>query len=63
MFKTCTFALDDATFRSFRVAGISTTAVRSTPSSEDHRTRSGFWNITIDTVSRRAVSVTRKPTP
>ncbi|MBS67596.1 MAG: hypothetical protein CMK98_04395, partial [Pseudomonas sp.] len=22
---------------------------------------SGFWNITIDTVSRKAVSVTRKP--
>ncbi|MGQ7958122.1 DUF1883 domain-containing protein [Pseudomonas sp. SP16.1] len=22
---------------------------------------SGFWNITLDTVSRRAVSVTRKP--
>lgn len=23
---------------------------------------SGFWNITIDTVTRRAISVTRKPT-
>ncbi|HBX55860.1 MAG TPA: DUF1883 domain-containing protein, partial [Pseudomonas sp.] len=23
---------------------------------------SGFWNITIDTVSRKAISVTRKPT-
>ena len=23
---------------------------------------SGFWNITLDTVTRRAISVTRKPT-
>jgi hypothetical protein len=56
--------MSDANFRSFKNGGRHTyhggafdtfPAKITVPSS-------GFWNITIDTVSRRAVSVTRKPT-
>lgn len=63
--QTCNIRLmSDANFRSFKNGGRHTyhggafdtfPAKITVPSS-------GFWNITIDTVSRRAVSVTRKPT-
>lgn len=55
--------MSDANFRSFKNGGrhsyhggafIKFPAKIRAPSS-------GFWNITIDTVSRKAVSVTRKP--
>ncbi|WP_462383719.1 DUF1883 domain-containing protein [Pseudomonas sp. Marseille-QA0892] len=63
--QTCNIRLmNDANFRSFKNGGRHTyhggafdrfPARIKVPST-------GFWNITIDTVSRRAVSVTRKPT-
>lgn len=63
--QTCNIRLmNDANFRSFKNGGRHTyhggafdrfPARITVPST-------GFWNITIDTVSRRAVSVTRKPT-
>ena len=55
--------MNDANFRSFRNGGRHTyhggafdrfPAKITVPSS-------GFWNITLDTVTRRAISVTRKP--
>ena len=55
--------MNDANFRSFKNGGRHTyhgghfekfPAKITVPST-------GFWNITIDTVSRRAISVTRKP--
>ena len=62
--QTCNIRLmNDANFRSFKNGGRHTyhggafdrfPAKISVPSS-------GFWNITIDTVTRRAISVTRKP--
>ncbi len=63
--QTCNIRLmNDANFRSFKNGGRHTyhggafdkfPAKIVVPSS-------GFWNITIDTVSRKAISVTRKPT-
>lgn len=63
--QTCNIRLmSDANFRSFKNGGRHTyhggafdtfPAKITVPSS-------GFWNITIDTVSRKAISVTRKPT-
>ncbi len=63
--QTCNIRLmNDANFRSFKNGGRHTyhggafdtfPAKISVPSS-------GFWNITIDTVTRKAISVTRKPT-
>ena len=63
--QTCNIRLmSDANFRSFKNGGRHTyhggafdtfPAKIAVPSS-------GFWNITIDTVSRKAVSVTQKPT-
>ena len=56
--------MSDANFRSFKNGGRHTyhggafdtfPAKITVPSS-------GFWNITIDTVTRKAISVTRKPT-
>jgi hypothetical protein len=56
--------MNDANFRSFKNGGRHTyhggafdkfPAKITVPSS-------GFWNITIDTVTRKAISVTRKPT-
>lgn len=62
--QTCNIRLmSDANFRSFKSGGRHTyhggafdafPAKITVPST-------GFWNITIDTVSRRAISVTRKP--
>ena len=55
--------MNDANFRSYRNGGRHTyhggafdkfPAKIAVPSS-------GFWNITLDTVTRRAISVTRKP--
>jgi hypothetical protein len=55
--------MNDANFRSYRNGGRHTyhggafdkfPAKITVPSS-------GFWNITLDTVTRRAISVTRKP--
>ncbi len=55
--------MNDANFRSFKNGGrhsyhggafVRFPARISVPSS-------GFWNVTLDTVSRRAISVTRKP--
>ena len=63
--QTCNIRLmSDANFRSFKNGGrhsyhggaFDTFPARSTAPSP------GFWNITIDTVNRRAISVTRKPT-
>jgi len=56
--------MNDANFRSFKNGGrhtyhggaFDTFPARITAPS------TGFWNITIDTVNRRAISVTRKPT-
>ncbi len=42
-------------------AATPTTAARSTSSQPDHRTEHQFWNITLDVVTGRAVSVTREP--
>jgi predicted membrane-bound spermidine synthase len=56
--------MSDANFRSFKNGGRHTyhggafdrfPAKITVPSS-------GYWNITLDTVTRRAISVTRKPT-
>ena len=63
--QTCNIRLmNDANFRSFKNGGrhtyhggaFDTFPARITVPS------SGFWNITIDTVTRKAISVTRKPT-
>jgi hypothetical protein len=63
--QTCNIRLmSDANFRSFKNGGrhsyhggaFDTFPARITAPS------TGFWNITIDTVTSRAISVTRKPT-
>ncbi|MCD5987990.1 DUF1883 domain-containing protein [Pseudomonas sp. CDFA 553] len=63
--QTCNIRLmSDANFRAFKHGGRHTyhggafetfPAKITVPSS-------GYWNITLDTVTRRAISVTRKPT-
>jgi hypothetical protein len=56
--------MNDANFRSFKNGGRHTYhggAFESFPAKITVPS-SGFWNITIDTVTRRAISVTRKPT-
>ncbi|WP_313512500.1 DUF1883 domain-containing protein [Pseudomonas sp.] len=63
--QTCNIRLmNDANFRAFKNGGrhvyhggaFDTFPAKITVPS------TGFWNITIDTVSRKAISVTRKPT-
>lgn len=56
--------MNDANFRSFKNGGRHAYhggAFESFPAKITIPS-SGFWNITIDTVTRRAISVTRKPT-
>lgn len=55
--------MTDANFRSFKNGGRHTYhggAFEKFPA-RITAPSSGFWNITIDTVTRRAISVTRKP--
>jgi hypothetical protein len=63
--QTCNIRLmNDANFRSFKNGGRHTYhggAFDTFPAKIKVPT-TGFWNITLDTVSRRAISVTRKPT-
>jgi hypothetical protein len=63
--QSCNIRLmNDANFRSFKNGGRHTYhggAFESFPAKIPVPS-SGFWNITIDTVTRRAISVTRKPT-
>lgn len=56
--------MNDANFRSFKNGGRHTYhggAFESFPAKITVQS-SGFWNITLDIVTRRAISVTRKPT-
>jgi hypothetical protein len=63
--QTCNIRLmSDANFRSFKNGGRHTYhgGAFDTFPAKITVPNSGFWNITIDTVTRRPISVTRKPT-
>lgn len=63
--QTCNIRLmSDANFRSFKNGGRHTYhggAFEAFPA-RIKVPSTGYWNITLDTVTRRAISVTRKPT-
>ena len=56
--------MNDANFRSFKHGGRNTYhgGAFDTFPARITAPSTGFWNITIDTVTNRAISVTRKPT-